>query len=259
MTRFLTSLGLVSRHRDLPHNARPPKPIEPALLAIEGNSISVTFRRNAQAKRLVLRLSRDRSGVIVTLPPRASRSEALAFALKSSSWIAKRLKAEPQARPLEAGDEILLRGELHRVVHAGVRRGTVEVQDGVIRVAGDAVHLQRRLIDWLKAQARHDLLAASEVYAKAMGVSFHRISVRDQKSRWGSCSSDGVLSYSWRLILAPSFVLDYVAAHEVAHLKHMNHGRHFWRLVLTQCPNASRAKSWLKKNGGVLHAYAGTG
>jgi predicted metal-dependent hydrolase len=126
---------------------------------------------------------------------------------------------------------------------------------GVV-VSGDGAHLARRLVDWLKAQAKRDLLAASESYAVAMGVKFHRLSVRDQKSRWGSCSSDGMLSFSWRLILAPPLVLDYVAAHEVAHLKHMNHSRNFWRLVLTHCPHAGRAKSWLKAHGPELHAYA---
>lgn len=249
MSRLLESFGLVKR----------PKTIEPALLAIEGRSIAVSFRRNAKARRLVLRLSRDRAGVIVTLPPRVSRSEALDFARKSSRWISERLKSEPAGRPLRTGAEILIRGERCLIRHSGSRRGTVALAEACVIVSGDEAHLGRRLTDWLKAEAKRDLLKASEFYATAMGVKFHRLSVRDQKSRWGSCSSDGTLSYSWRLVLAPPFVLDYVAAHEVAHLKHMNHGRHFWRLVLTHCPNASRAKSWLKAHGAELHAYAMSG
>ena len=246
MGRWLEDLGLVKR----------PRIVEPALLAIEGRSIAVSFRRNARARRLVLRLARDRSGVVVTLPPRVSRSEALDFARKSSRWISDRLKSEPEDRPLRAGEEILLRGERRRILHSGSRRGTVALAEAAVIVSGDEAHLARRLSDWLKAEAKRDLIAASEFYAVAMGVRFHRLSVRDQKSRWGSCSSDGTLSYSWRLILAPPFVLDYVAAHEVAHLKHMNHSRNFWRLVLIHCPNASRAKSWLKLHGAELHAYA---
>ena len=246
MSRLLESFGLVKR----------PKTLEPALLAIEGRSIAVSFRRHAKARRLVLRLSRDRAGVIVTLPPRVSRNEALDFARKSSRWIGERLKSEPADRPLRPGEEILIRGERCLIRHSGSRRGTVALAEAAIVVSGDEAHLGRRLTDWLKAEAKRDLLTASEFYASAMGVKFHRLSVRDQKSRWGSCSSDGTLSYSWRLILAPPFVLDYVAAHEVAHLKHMNHGRNFWRLVLTHCPNASRAKSWLKAHGAELHAYA---
>lgn len=247
MSRFLESLGLVKR----------PKTIEPAFLVIDGRSIPVSFRRHAQARRLVLRLSRDRAGVVVTVPPRVGRSEALAFAKKSEKWISGRLEAEPSAQSLKAGGQILIRGERLRIVHSGSRRGIIAIVEDTIMVSGDEAHLERRLVDWLKAEAKRDLIAASEYYATAMGVKFHRLSVRDQKSRWGSCSSDGTLSYSWRLVLAPSFVLDYVAAHEVAHLKHMNHGRGFWRLVLTHCANASRAKAWLKVHGAELHVYGG--
>jgi predicted metal-dependent hydrolase len=246
----------VSRLLERLRLVKPRKPLEPAELAIEGRPIFVTFRRNAKARRLILRLARDRSSVVVTLPPRIGRTEALDFARKSTKWIAQRLASEPVGRPIGIGAEILIRGELRRIAHAGTRRGTVTVADGSVIVAGDPAHVQRRLLDWLKAEAKRDLMQASEFYAGKMGVKFHRLSVRDQKSRWGSCSSDGTLSYSWRLILAPSFVLDYVAAHEVAHLKHMNHGRNFWRLVLMHCPNAGRAKTWLKQHGGELHAYA---
>jgi predicted metal-dependent hydrolase len=245
LSRWLEDLGLVRR----------PKVIEPALLAIEGQAIAVSFRRNAKARRLVLRLSRDRSGVVITVPPRVSRREALDFAKKSSKWISDRLKAEPVERPLQAGEDILIRGERRRIVHSGSRRGTVALAADAVLVSGDAAHLKRRLVDWLKVEAKRDLIKASEVYAGAMGVTFHRLSVRDQRSRWGSCTSDGTLSYSWRLVLAPPFVLDYVAAHEVAHLKHMNHSRSFWRLVLSHCPHAGRAKSWLKAHGAELHAY----
>jgi predicted metal-dependent hydrolase len=244
--RWLEGLGRIGRS----------KVIEPALLAIEGRSIAVSFRRNAKARRLVLRLSRDRSGVVITVPPRVTRREALDFARKSAKWIGDRLEAEPAERPLQAGEGILIRGERRLIVHSGSRRGTVALAEGAVVVSGEAAHLQRRLVDWLKAEAKRDLITASEFYAGAMGVAFHRLSVRDQRSRWGSCTSDGTLSFSWRLVLAPPFVLDYVAAHEVAHLKHMNHSRSFWRLVLSHCPHAGRAKSWLKAHGGELHAYA---
>lgn len=88
-----------------------------------------------------------------------------------------------------------------------------------------------------------------------MEVKFRRIGVRDQKSRWGSCSPDGHLSYSWRLIMAPPHVLDYVAAHEVAHLRHMNHGIRFWRLVLQHCDRVHEAKRWLRANAEDIHRY----
>ena len=110
-----------------------------------------------------------------------------------SGWIRARLKSQLADRPLRVGEEILIRGERRRIAHSGSRRGLVALTDAAVIVSGDEAHLARRLLDWLKAEAKRDLLKASEFYAAGMGVSFHRLSVRDQKSRWGSCSSDGTL------------------------------------------------------------------
>src|SRR5262249_39572655 len=123
-------------------------------------------------------------------------------------------------------------------------------------VAGDAAHVGRRVTDFLKREAKRDLAAASRHYADRLGVRLRRVSIRDQSSRWGSCSSTGMLSYSWRLILAPEFVLDYLAAHEVAHLVEMNHSPRFWRTVLGVCPDTRRAKVWLDAHGADLHRYS---
>jgi hypothetical protein len=109
--------------------------------------------------------------------------------------------------------------------------------------------------DFLKREAKSDLEAASRRAAAALGIAVKRVSIRDQSSRWGSCSTTGVLSYSWRLVLAPPFVLDYLAAHEVAHLIEMNHSRRFWRVVERICPDLARAKAWLDANGTSLHRY----
>jgi predicted metal-dependent hydrolase len=227
----------------------------PAIVQAGGRDVTVSFRRNRQARRIIIRLSRNRTGVVVTLPTRTSRAEALAFVIRSEGWIAERLAAESPATEFAHGCALPLRGEPHVIAHDDARRGAVRCADGRIHVAGDVAHLPRRVTDWLKREARRDLIAASEKYANLMEVAFHAVSVRDQKSRWGSCSADGSLSYSWRLVLAPSFVLDYVAAHEVAHLKHMNHGKQFWRLVLTHCRESAAARTWLKRHGASLHRY----
>ena len=124
-----------------------------------------------------------------------------------------------------------------------------------ICVAGEPPHLDRRIGDFLKREARRDLEAAASRYAARLGVAIKRVSIRDQSSRWGSCSNTGVLSFSWRLILAPSFVLDYLAAHEVAHLKELNHSPRFWRLVASLDPDFERAKAWLDAHGTDLHRY----
>lgn len=213
------------------------------------------FRRHAQARRLVLRLDTAGTAVLVTVPKGVSRARALEFTERSRQWLEDRVKTRRSLIHLQPGHRLPLRGIDHEIHHAGSRRGTVTVDPlaNIIHVPGELAHLQRRILDFLKASARAEATRASERYAKLMEVKYRRISVRDQKSRWGSCSAGGDLSYSWRLILTPAYVLDYVAAHEVAHLKHLDHSPRFWRLVLTHCPEAAKAKAWLKDHGQDVH------
>ncbi len=222
---------------------------------IDGRKVPLRFRRNAKARRLVLRLDIKNQGLVMTLPKRTGLSDALRFAESSRQWIVRTLSKQAPVAPVVDGAHMLYQGHLHCLHFSGGRRGVVTASDSILHIPGDAAHAPRRLRDYLKDQALKALSAASKKYALAMGTRYARISIRDQKSRWGSCSSGGVLSYSWRLILAPDFVLDYVAAHEVAHLIEMNHGPRFWRLVLTHCPHARHAKQWLKAHGKDVHRY----
>ena len=220
----------------------------------------VRLRRHRQARRYTLRIQAATREVVLTMPPRGSLKEAKAFAEKHGGWIAARLERLPEAAPFAHGTNVPLRGVSHRIVHRGRVRGTVwtetdERGQRLICVAGDGPHLARRVSDFLHLQARRDLEAASKQYADRLDVEIKRISVRDQASRWGSCSTTGVLSFSWRLILAPPFVLHYLAAHEVAHLVEMNHSPRFWRLLKRLCPSMARAKLWLDVHGTDLHRY----
>lgn len=228
---------------------------EPHVLLIDDQRVTVNFRKHGTAKRIVLRLARDSTGVVVTIPKRVSRARGMAFVEKSVPWISRQLKLRKPQTALGHGSTIPLRGFPHQINAIHQRRGLISVdpESCAIHVPGDPKHLPRRLRDWLKALAKAELTEASNRYAKAMNVKLGRISIRDQKSRWGSCSSSGDLSYSWRLILAPPHVLDYVAAHEVAHRLEMNHGPRFWRQVLTHCPQAGEAKRWFKTHGTGLH------
>lgn len=237
--------------------ADPSAPLEPSHVVIDGEAVPVTFRRHAQARRLVLRLNSEASAVVVTVPNGVSRAKAQDFTERSRDWIAHHLSVRGKTVPLRPDSIIPFRGEDYSIRHLPARRGTVTLDplERIIHVPGELPHVPRRLLDWLKDAARADLTAASRRYAEAMGVSYRRITVRDQRSRWGSCSAGGDLSYSWRLILTPTFVLDYVVAHEVAHLKHMDHSARFWRLVLSHCPDAHRAKSWLKSHGQDVHRF----
>jgi hypothetical protein len=169
----------------------------------------------------------------------------------------------PDARPIADGASIPLRGELHLIRHAAGRRGTVTRavdEDGpVLLVAGRVEHLRRRVLDFLKREARRDLERAVARHAMVLGVRPKAIRLRDQTTRWGSCSSTGTLSFSWRLVMAPPFVLDYLAAHEVAHLHEMNHSPRFWHLVESLCPRTSQARAWLNSEGLHLHAVGAEG
>jgi predicted metal-dependent hydrolase len=228
-------------------------------VAFDGEIYPVRVRRHSRARRYTLRIHAASREVVLTMPPRGSVRQAREFAQKNGGWIATRLRRLPDAVPFAHGTLLPLRGVNHRIEHRKGERGTVWAEAGagmpLLCVAGEAPHLPRRVRDYLKREAKRDLEAASKSAAKALGVGVRRVSVRDQSSRWGSCSSTGVLSYSWRLILAPSFVLDYLAVHEAAHLIEMNHSRRFWRLVEKICPDMGRAKAWLDAYGADLHRY----
>ena len=234
------------------------RPSEPSTIGIafEQRMYLVRLRRHRQARRYTLRIHSGTREVVLTMPPRGSLKEARAFAHKHGGWIASRLEKLPAALAFTHGTVLPLRGVDHRIVHRR-GRGTVWVEadeDGERRlyVAGEEPHVARRISDYLKREALRDLEAASCRAADALGVTIKRVSIRDQSSRWGSCSSTGLLSYSWRLILAPSFVLDYLAAHECAHLLHMNHSAKFWAAVARLTSETARAETWLKAHGSSL-------
>lgn len=229
-------------------------------IAFAGEFYPVRLRRHAQARRYTLRIHAADRAVVLTMPVRGSIRDAKTFAQKHGAWVAARLARLPGPRPFAPGTLLPLRGEPHRIEHRPRARGTVWAECGddgaqLLCVAGEAPHVARRVRDYLKREAKRDLEHASRAMAQALGVKLARVSVRDQTSRWGSCSTTGVLSYSWRLIMAPPFVLQYLAAHEAAHLVEMNHSPRFWRLVERIDPEFRRAKTWLDAHGAELHRY----
>jgi predicted metal-dependent hydrolase len=232
-------------------------------IAVDDAVYQVRLQRHRNARRYTLRVQAATREIVLTMPPRGNVRDAEAFATRHGAWIVSRMNRLPQPAPFRDGTVVPLHGEPHRIEHRPGERGTVWVELGddgsrALCVAGEAPHVSRRVRDYLKREAKRELEAVSRRYAGELGVKVVRVSVRDQASRWGSCSTTGVLSYSWRLILAPPFVLDYLAAHEVAHLVEMNHSRAFWRVVGRICPNAARAKTWLDSHGADLHRYGTT-
>lgn len=227
-------------------------------IGLEGEPVRVRLRSHPLARRYTLRVGRTGGAPVVTVPPGGSLAGARLFLESHRGWLSERLSALPEARPFAPGQIVPVRGIDHRIRHRPGDRGTVWVEDGarmpVLAVAGEAEHLPRRLTDWLKQEARRDLEQAVFRHAASIGRRPAAIRLRDPKGRWGSCSSRGTLSFSWRLILAPPMVLDYLAAHEVAHLKAMHHGPAFWRLVHDLCRHTDAAEAWLRAHGSALHA-----
>jgi predicted metal-dependent hydrolase len=226
-----------------------------ATVEVGGKSLNVSVRRNPRARRLYLRIDPVRADVVLVLPRGVGLQEGLRFAHERRGWLAGRLAAMPVHTPFADGVEIPFLGSVLTIRHAPGARGGVMRRDDMLIVPGQPEHLARRVRDWLRAQARTALAARSRVYAERLGRQISRIRISDPKSRWGSCSSRGGLSYSWRLVLAPPEVMDYVVAHEVAHLVEHNHGRRFWALVDTLVPTAPASRRWLRQYGNTLLRY----
>ncbi len=227
-------------------------------IATTSGVVEVDLRRHPRARNFTLRVAGPARPPVLTMPARGSIRDAERFLERHSGWLTRQLARLPQARPIVEDGEIPIRGVTHRIRHAGRRRGTavLRVTGDVpeLVVAGDPAHLRRRVVDFLKREARRDLEAAVARYAGLLEVRPTALRLRDQTSRWGSCSANGQLSFSWRLVMAPPFVLDYLAAHEVAHLRELNHSKRFWRLVEAVCPGHARARAWLSVHGVTLHA-----
>lgn len=236
-----------------------PKIPTSTMLEIDGTTVSIAVKVNARSKSY--RLSLPATGPVLTLPPHGKWAEAEAFLLRHRGWLTARIKRAPTAASFAHDGVVPLRGVDHRIVATGKVRGRVELAelDGerVILVPGEAAHQARRLVDWFKSEAQVDLEQRTAFHAGRLGVTVKAVRMRSQASRWGSCSSSGNINYNWRLILAPPFVLDYVAAHEVAHLVEMNHSAAFWATVKRTLPEMERGRAWLKAHGRQLMAHGG--
>jgi len=214
--------------------------------------IEITLRRTARARRFSLRVGQSDGRVTLTLPQRAREAEAMSFARAHEGWIRKALAKLPPSPSLVLGGQITLEGQVLTLATGAGR--ALRVEAGQLIVPGDPVRVPARIAAFLKVRARDRLAAASDHYAAQIGRKVVQISLRDTRSRWGSCNPDGALMYNWRLIMAPPAVLDYVAAHEVAHLVEMNHSPAFWAVVARLYPNWQVQRDWLKQNGAALQA-----
>ncbi len=215
--------------------------------------VAITLRKTAQARRISLRISRLDGRVTLTCPLRTSDREALSFAQEKADWLRRHLMEQPKQAGIGIGGEIPFAGATLRIVQGAGR--LVQVQDDLLLVPGAPDRAAARIAGFLKQTARDRLAAASDHYATLLGRPYTRLTLRDTRSRWGSCTADGGLMYSWRLVMAPPEVLAYVAAHEVAHLAEMNHSAAFWSVVTKLYGDYRAPRRWLRDKGGDLHRY----
>lgn len=215
--------------------------------------VEVHLKRSARARRMSLRVSGLDSKVTLTLPDGVAESQGLAFAAEKADWLRSQIARQPDVVAVGLGATVPIFGDPLQIVSGQGRR--IVVADGQIHVPGNPETAARRLAAFLKTLARDQLSAASDRYAADLRLPYDRISIRDTRSRWGSCSSAGVLMYSWRLVMAPMEVLEYVAAHEVAHLRHMNHSQDFWDQVAELYGDYRAPRQWLRDHGADLHRY----
>ena len=223
-------------------------------------TFQVALRRRPGVRRLTLRVSSATGQVVLTLPEHATFASAKTFAEAHGGWVAARIARVPQRVGFVPGSTVPIRDVPHRIEHRPGLRLVAKADTGedggaLLLVSGLEDAVPGRVRRYLTAEAGKDLRVAVAKHTAALGIPARRIAIRDTKSRWGSCSSTGTLSFSWRLIMAPPLVLDYLAAHEVAHLKELNHSHRFWTLLHELCPATDEAERWLKRHGAELHRY----
>jgi len=233
----------------------PSSSIRHELLKIDGRMLEVRVRLNPRARRMIVKVNPATGEISVTAPSRRGLAHALDFARGEKDWIAGQIAKAPGPVLMAPGAVIPFGGKPHEIRAAARGPAPVWLESGVIWVSGHAAHAPRRVLDFLKTEARKTFEMRVLHHAGKLGVKPSRITVRDTASRWGSCSSARSLSFSWRLILAPDFVLDYVVAHEVAHLKEMNHSPRFWAHVKSLVGDRNAAQDWLRTHGRELQRY----
>ena len=226
----------------------------PSALTLTAPPVTVRLRISRRARRFTLRLVPGEAEAVLSLPPGVPLVEIRAFLETHAGWLAQALAEHPGPVPVVPGARLPVAGEMVEVVASGERRGAPRLEAGRLLVPG-AGPVGTRIALWLRERARAALSEATGRHAAALGCTIRAVTLRDTRSRWGSCNARGRLGFSWRLAMAPPAVLDYVAAHEVAHLREMNHGPRFWALVEALVPDYALHRAWLRREGGALHRY----
>ncbi len=229
---------------------------DPRTLALPGGGdVDLVIRRSARARRILLQVGQIDGAVELVLPRGAALGEALEFADQKAAWVERRLDLVLPRVPFIDDAEVPFQGTLLRIRHIGGPGVAAQRAGPELLVPGREDTVAGRVRRWYRIEARSEIVRRAKAKSGRLDRRYGRITVRDQRSRWGSCSDDGNLNFSWRLILAPEKVLDYVVAHEVAHLAEMNHGARFWGHVGRLCDDPDASRAWLRARGASLHRF----
>lgn len=227
----------------------------PEALDLDGRSVPLAVQWNKRARRLTVTVDHTLRQVRLVLPSRVGIDEGLAFCARNGDWIVNNLARLPEPVPFAHGSKLPILDETHEIVHLPDARRGVWQEPGRICVSGHEEHLPRRLGDFLRGLALQRVQALVKEKAAVVGREVGRITLRESRTRWGSCSPSGDLSFCWRLLFAPQSVLDYVVAHEVAHLVHLNHSQRFWKVCQRLTGDTAGARRWLVRHGQTLWRY----
>lgn len=214
----------------------------------------IKVKKLPTAKKLVLRIDEKNHCAVLSVPKYCSKKQALKFLQDNEDWIVNCLAKLPKLTDFSDGDEISFFGEKYKITHENNHKGTC-FEGSLLKVGGDKHFLHRRVKDFLKKEAVDRLAEISLQKAHIIDAKIASVSVKDTKSRWGSCSTKGNINYNWRIVMAPKDVIDYLVCHEVSHLKHPNHSTDFWNTVESLCPSCKDSRRWLKIRGKELYKY----
>jgi len=219
-----------------------------------GFDIKIVY--SARSRRLTLRIDRKDRMAVLTVPKYCSRKKAVSFVESHQDWVLANLKKIPEFKNFQNHDKITLFGHEYTIEHSPIRGNTrLDKKNNILYVSGGIEFLHRRVKDFIKKIALKEFTVRSQETAEKIGKKVHNVFIKDTKSRWASCSTLNNINYSWRLALAPEFVIRYIVAHEVSHLKHQDHSAHFWALVEYLEEDADKGREWLTENGQQLYIY----
>lgn len=221
----------------------------------EAIGMDIKVIHSQKVGKLILKIDTKERIPVLSVPRFCSQRRAVKFVNENMDWILKSLANLPEIKKFSDGETISLFGKQLKITHRPQERGGVWQEDNLLCVSGAPEFMHRRIRDYIRRQAKDEFYIRSKKLAQQLKCRINDVVIKDTKSRWGSCSSLNNINYSWRIALAPDYVIDYLMAHEVAHLKHQDHSDAFWATVAKLCPEWSRGNSWLRRFGKTLYAY----